>query len=147
MRYELFLRRSTPIDDELLEAIRQRSLAAPLNLEPYRGAQGVLGIDLGVELDRPRAAQTLCELAFGLANDHGLAVFDPQLGRLVSPSDDEIIRRQLEASAAFASAAPVSPVAQGGRAGLSASARLWLVAAAIGLLALLLARLLRCGTG
>jgi hypothetical protein len=143
MRYELFLRGSTPLTEATLADCRQRATAADLSLDPYRNAEGELrGVDLGSDPDAPRAAR-LCTLAFDLAREHELTVFDPQLGRAVTAGDEELIAQRLAQSAAFSLAAPVAPAVEGdGR--LSPTLRLWLLVLGLMALAFLLIKAMTC---
>jgi len=143
MRYELFLRGAAPLTDEQLDAIHAAADEA-LRVEAYRTEQhDVAGVDLGGGPSQNQAAERLCSAAFRLADQHGLTVFDPQLGRAVTSADEDAIRRQVEQSAAFAEAAPLTPVVEE-RPGLSPSLRLWLIVAALAALALVLGRALQC---
>jgi hypothetical protein len=143
MRYELFLRGSAPLSDEDVDTIRAAADEA-LRVEAFRTEEhAVGGVDLGVDPSQIRAAERLCSAAFRLAAEHGLTVFDPQLGRAVTSADEDTIRRQLEQSAAFAEAAPLTPLVEE-RSGLSPSLRLWLIVAAFAALALVLGRALQC---
>lgn len=143
IRYELFLRSSTALPGEVLEQIRGQADEADLSLDPYRNPDGeLLGLDLGTDPDSPRAAR-LCELAFALAREHQLTVYDPQLGRAVTAGDAELISQQLARSAAFTFAAPVASAATDeGR--MSPTLRLWLLVIGMMGLAFLLIKAMTC---
>lgn len=143
IRYELFLRSTTALPEAMLEQIRGRASEADLSVDPYRTPEGeLLGVDLGTDPDAPRAAR-LCELAFALAREHQLTVYDPQLGRAVTSGDAELITQQLARSAAFTFAAPVASAGTDeGR--LSPTLRLWLLVIGLMGLAFLLIRAMAC---
>ena len=145
MRYELFLRRAAPLPDEAQQAVKEIASSEgddSLALELFRKDDVVTGFDLGVDPNHPRAAGLLCGAAFRLAEEHGLNIYDPQLGRAVTAGDEESIRQQLEQSAAFVMAAPVSTVAEGG--GLSPTLRLWLIVIGVVVLAFVVIRGMSC---
>jgi len=141
MRYELFLRIAL-LSDQTLETVRGE-VAGELSVDSYRDPAGALaGFDLGVDADHPGGAQQLCAAAFQLAADHGLTIYDPQLGRTVAAGDEEEIRQQLAQTAAFAMSAPVTPMTEGQR--LTPTLRLWLLVLGLVLGGLLLVRALSC---
>jgi hypothetical protein len=150
MRYELFLRRpSGPLSDEELQALREalgREEGADLALDPYRSEEGaLLGVDIGVALDRPAGAARLCRLAFAAAAEHGLSVYDPQLGRSVGEGDEDLVQQRFDQGAAFSMAAPVSTASDpAGGLRLSPTVKLWLVVLGAIVLVLLASRCLTC---
>lgn len=141
MRYELFLRSRRPLQEQDLEqmaadlARQEQGLA----LEAYREDGAILGLDLGADPELPGAAASLCRAAFALERQHELSVFDPQLGRLVTEADEELIGRRVADLTAFGQGA-LSPTAPTG----SSSLKLWLVVAGAVVLMLLLGKVLRC---
>jgi hypothetical protein len=144
MRYELFLRREAGVDDEVLEATRQRA-GETLSVEPFAGEAdaGARGVDLGVEADARGAAEALCAAAFDLAEAYGLTVFDPQLGRTVSRSDSEQIGEQVARTNAFATAA-LGSLESSPRVGSRAAAKGWLILAGAIVALIVAIKLLRC---
>lgn len=144
MRYELFLRSSSPLSEETLAEVRRRAGEDDLSMDPYRNADNgeLLGVDLGTDPDAPRASR-LCALAFALAREHQLTVFDPQLGRSVTEGDGELIAQHLAQSAAFTLAVPVAPAVEGeGR--ISPTLRLWILVLGLMALAFLLIKAMTC---
>ena len=146
MRYELFLRRdaaTSSLNDDDLVIIQAQISASGLSFESFVDETGAhRGVDLGVDLDEPTIqARKLGEIAFDVAQTLKLSVFDPQLGRILSPSDLEALE------ACFAESSTI------GRVGLShaivppkrpTTTRLWLIAAGVFLLLLGASRLLSC---
>jgi hypothetical protein len=145
-RYELFLRSTAPLDEPSLQAIAEAVAHAPtpLVLERVVADGRTCGVDLGAALDQPRAGDALCKVAFALASEHRLSVFDPQLGRLVTDGDREQIAAHVERTSAFDSAALLSVGPKPGTRRLSSSGRLWLVIAIGGGALLILMRALSC---
>jgi hypothetical protein len=149
-RYELFLRMpagSAPLDEAALEAALRAAAAAhlPLAHEVFRAEGVARGVDLGADPAQPGAVASLCETSFACARALGLVVYDPQLGRTVCDSDSGEIEEQAARGGAFAEGAAISSasaVPSAARA-LSASARLWLIVAAVAIGVVLLMRLLR----
>lgn len=143
MRYELFLRRDTELEqpEELLAEASAAELRAELYVHPHSGE--ARGLDLGVDLEAPAGTARLCKAAFELAAAHGLQVFDPQLGRTVCAADQPAIEERFEQSSAFAVAAPVTPGADSPGL-LSPSAKLWLLVIGVVVLLFLLLRGASC---
>ncbi len=149
MRYELFLRRSDgALEDQALASIAQRVAGGKtqLVLEVYRSDRSneALGVDLGVELGvETGAACRLVELALALAAEHGLTVYDPQLGRTVAAGAAEQVVAHYERTAAFTGG---EQLGQGGHspAGGPASARIWIYLAGAVVALFLASRLLTC---
>lgn len=102
-----------------------------------------MGVDLGVDLDLPRGGQQICRVAFELAPEHGLSVFDPQLGRAVSKSDEAAIEERFEQSAAFSVASPITS-AGADSPRLSPTTKLWLLVAGLILLVVFASRGISC---
>jgi hypothetical protein len=141
-RYELFLRASAPLPEETLAELEAACQAAspPVALDPYRAEDGALrGVDLRIDPTGPGAAKRLCALAFEVARDRALTVFDPQLARVVGESESAAIEEHAARGGAFAEGAALSPVAGSS----SANARLWLIVALVVVAVLLLMRFLR----
>jgi len=145
VRYELFLRRddASSLNDDDLVIIQAQISATVLSFEPFVDKAGArLGVDLGIDLDEPAIqARKPGAIAFHVAQAMKLSVFDPQLGRVLSPRDLEALE------ACFAASSTI------GRVGLShaiaspkrpATTRLWLIAAGVLLLLLVASRLLSC---
>jgi hypothetical protein len=141
MRYELFLRSRTPLQQEALEqvAAELEQQGPGLVLEPYREEETLLGFDVGADPQQPGAAAALCGAAFSLEQRHDLSVFDPQLGRPVTEADSDLIARQVAELTAFGQGALTAAAPSG-----SPALRLWLVVAGVLVLVLLLGRALRC---
>ena len=112
--------------------------------EPYAADGGTLGVDLGVDVDDPRGPTALCEVAFSLAEELRLSVFDPQLGRVVTAGEKAEIRRQLEQTSSFSQAALVTPSAAPTSA-LPATVWVWLVLIGAAVLLYLVSQLMTCG--
>lgn len=102
-----------------------------------------MGVDLGVALDQPRGGQRICQVAFELASEHGLSVFDPQLGRAVTKNDEATIEERFAQSAAFSVASPISS-AGADSPRLSPTTKLWLLVAGVILLAIFASRGVSC---
>lgn len=145
MRYELFLRSAAPLDEPLIREIQ--AAHADLHVSAYSDDDGIQGVDLGVDLEDPAAARLLCKAAFSLAEQHGLRIFDPQLGHPVSEADREQITTQVERTSAFMQSMPVSMAgaAQGTEGeGMAPTTRLWLWIGGALVGALLLSQGLTC---
>ncbi len=146
MRYELFLRRdasASSLNDDDFVIIQARTSGTVLSFESFVDEAGARrGVDLGVDPDEPGSqGRKLGEVAFDVAQMLNLSVFDPQLGRVLSPRDLEALE------ACFAASSTI------GRVGLShaiaspkrpTTTRLWLIAAGVLLLLLVASRLLSC---
>jgi hypothetical protein len=147
VRYELFLRRSAPLTEQMFAEVRgavEQEGHGALKLDPYHTEGGSLaGFDLGVDPNQPAAAALLCRVAFRMAEEQQLGVYDPQLGRAVTVGDEELIGQQLEQNAAFVMAAPVTPTPEGG-GGLSPTLRLWLIIIGLVVAAFVLIRAASC---
>lgn len=139
MRYELFLRSRSPLQEEVLKQVAAELSQPGLVLEPYREEGALLGFDLGADPQQPGAAAALCGAAFALEQQHDLSVFDPQLGRPVTEADGELIARRLAELTAFDQGALTAATPTG-----SPTLRLWLVVAGALVLVLLLGKALRC---
>ena len=146
MRYELFLRSAAPLTEAVVEQIRTAN--EDLSVDPYQDEAGMLmGVDLGVELEDPAGPRLLLKAAFPLALDHGLRMFDPQLGRPITDADHEMVTEQMERTMAFMQSMPVSTAGQlvsGQQEGISATTRLWLMIGGAMALALLASQGLTC---
>jgi hypothetical protein len=149
LRYELFLRGSASLSEEVLSSIGagvEQLGSGTVILEPFRTEDGRLdGVDIGISPEEADSAQILCDVAFRLAAEHGFTVFDPQLGRTVTEGDDDLIRQGFAQSSAFAMAAPITPLEES--PSLSPTLRLWLIVIGLGFLFFILARSLRCVSG
>jgi hypothetical protein len=103
--YELFLRAPAGRDlaaDELARALAAH--AAPgVHMEPFVGEGGDAarpqGADLALGPDG--ATDDLLDLAFALARDLRLDVYDPQAGTEVTEAERESLRARCEAARAF----------------------------------------------
>lgn len=107
----------------------------------------LMGVDLGGDLEDPAAPRLLLKAAFPLAEDHGLRMFDPQLGRPITDADREMVTEQMERTVAFMQSMPVSTAGQlvgGENEGMSATTRLWLMIGGAMALALLLSQGMTC---
>jgi len=140
-RYELFLRASAPLPEEILAELEPvcRAAEPPVALDPYRAEDGLRGIDLRVDPTEPGAAKGLCALAFEIARERTLTVFDPQLARVVGENESAAIEEHAARGGAFAEGAALSPVTGSS----SANTRLWLIVALVVVAVLLLMRFLR----
>jgi hypothetical protein len=102
-----------------------------------------MGVDLGIALDQPRGGERICQLAFELAAQHGLSIFDPQLGRAVTKNDEAAIEERFEQSAAFSVASPISSVGADSPR-LSPTTKLWLLVGGVILLLIVASRGISC---
>jgi hypothetical protein len=146
--YELFLRCAEPIDATQIGAM-QESLGqsdVSLRLELYRCDDQLLGFDLGVHYSEPQGARILTDRAFALGREHRIStVYDPQLGRPVSPGDEDEIARCFVKNAAFAESGAVSYAAPSATPS-AGRLKFWLAVAGLGILVLGVGRLLQCAT-
>ena len=70
----------------------ERRDAQPAHPEPAHPEAAPFGLDLRIPGGaNPRLAAAACERAFAWAKDHGLTVYDPQLGRRVRHRDQDAI--------------------------------------------------------
>ncbi len=148
MRYELFLRSSTPLSDEQLQAMAEAvEGSSAVEMEPYVSEEETLGVDLAVDVDDPRGGPALCEMAFSLADEYRLSVFDPQISRTVTQGEEAEIRRQVDQVSTFSQAALVSPV--GATTPSSGPSTLWIWLVLIGSIVLLylVSKMLTCSVG
>jgi hypothetical protein len=146
--YELFLRSSKPLSADELQALLAAvdEAEGSFSIDQYRpegDPDRLLGIDLGVTHDAYQGAERLCDLAFQLAADHHLTVFDPQLGRVVTAADAPTITDRYAQGSAFLMAVPLSSTAEES-SGLTASGKLWLAIAGLALGLLVLVRIVHC---
>lgn len=148
MRYELFLRSSTPLSEQLLQSITEavEGGSGAVDVEPYAADGETLGVDLGVEVDDPRGPSALCEAAFSLADEFRLSVFDPQLSRTVTPGEEAEIKHQLDQVSTFSEAALISP-ADHGSSTTPSTLWIWLVVIGSVVLLYLVSKLMTCGLG
>ncbi len=144
MRYELFLRSASPLSEQLLDEMR--GVCQEMTLEPFLQGEESVGVDLGVDVEDPAAARLLLKAAFSLAEQHGLSIFDPQLGRQVTEADRELITTQVGRTTAFMQAMPVSlaGMEQSADEGISSSTRLWLMIGGLIVLAMAVSQMLTC---
>jgi hypothetical protein len=103
----------------------------------------MLGVDLGIGLGEAHGAEVLCRVAFALAAERALEVFDPQLGRIVGEGEGSLIKQQFAEMGAFSEAAPLAAASLPGQ-GLSRSSRMWLVVLGGAALLVLLSRVVTC---
>jgi hypothetical protein len=145
IRYELFLRSAAPLASEIVAAMAEAVARADgsLRLDPFVAQAGTLGVDIAAPLDSPQAARALCAVCFQLAATHALSLFDPQLSRVVTEGERDLILEQFERTSAFDSGALPSATATPARR-LSSGARLWLVMILGGAVLLALMRALSC---
>jgi len=146
MRYELFLRSTSPLTEEQLESIRETVEASgAVELELYRSEGETRGVDLGVDVDDPRGPGALCEAAFALADEFRLSVFDPQLSRTVTAGEEGEIRGKLDQVSTFSQAALLSPAS----VSTTSPTTLWIWLAIIGSVVLLylVSKMMTCGLG
>jgi len=126
----------------MVEAVARAS--SSLRTEPYVADGGTMGIDVAAPLDTPQAARALCAVCFQLAAAHSLSVFDPQLARVVTEGERELILEHFERTSAFDGGAlpPATTTTPSRR--LSASTRLWLVVGVGAVVIFVLMRALSC---
>jgi hypothetical protein len=148
MRYELFLRRpSEPLGQKELDVVCAAAAQedGEIHVDPYRDEEGaLLGVDLGIDLDQPGGAASLCRVAFDLAGAHRLSLYDPQLGRAVVEGDEDLVQQRFDQGAAFDVAAPITTASSPAGGGLSPSVKLWLAVIGMIVLVLVLGRWLSC---
>jgi hypothetical protein len=125
----------------MVEAVARGS--SSLRVEPYVADSGTMGIDVAAPLGAPPAARALCEVCFQLAAAHSLSVFDPQLARVVTEGERELILEHFERTSAFDGGA-LPPATSAPARRLSASGKLWLVVIVGGAALFVLMRALSC---
>ena len=125
----------------MAEAVARAS--SSLRTEPYVADGGTMGIDVAAPLDTPQAARALCAVCFHLAAAHSLSVFDPQLARVVTEGERELILEHFERTSAFDGGA-LPPATTTASRRLSASTRLWLVVGVGAVVIFVLMRALSC---
>lgn len=146
MRYELFLRSTDALTKAQLDAIAKKleGNSGAVDVEAYTEGGQPLGVDLVVDVEDPRAATALCEVAFSVADELKLSVYDPQLSRPVTAGEEEEIRQQLEQVSTFSEAALVSPAA-GEPSTMPSTVWVWLVLIGAALLLYVVSQLMTCG--
>ena len=138
------MRSVSPLDDAALVAMRG-AITTGIALDPFRREQALVGVDLSIALDQPVGARALVENALQLASEHGLTLFDPQLGRSVGEGDLSEIEERFTQTATFNETGFLGTSNDPRyRATRQANARMWLWVGGLIVVVLLLGRLLRC---